>query len=335
MALSHDEACQLRERLRSEALALGFACAGFTTAEPLSEGRQRQWERWRELGLAGAMGYLLRIVPRRTHPRDLLPEARSMLVVMAGYDQGGHPEPTEKLSAKVARYGWGQDYHHVLKDRLNRLGASIEQWAREHGVEAPVTYRACVDSAPLDERAFAVRAGLGFVGKHGVLIHPEKGSWGLLGVLLLSLELPPDEPQREVTASCGSCRRCLEACPTEAIYDAYRLDPRRCLSYLTIEQRDAIPDKFVAKMQGWGFGCDICQEVCPFNAEGGLPLRLSELAATEGCGPYLTQSMLNETPSNKGFLKRWRHTPLARAGRKGIERNLIAATHDDNKDAPA
>ena len=324
----------LREEIRAEALRLGFSRTGFTTADPLPEAQQRRWQRWFAEAKHGAMGYLARLVPRRTHPRDLLPEARSAVVVLAGYYDGDHdPAPASEsgASGKIARYAWGRDYHEVLRERLARLGDWIARRAGEMGLPEPVTVRPCVDSAPVDERALAVRAGLGFTGKNTLLLDPRHGSWALIGVLLCSLDLPPDEPLKNRAASCGACRRCLEACPTGALnaQAPYRMDPRRCISYLTIEQKDEIPPDLAAGMNGWAFGCDICQEVCPFNADP-LNRLLPELAAIEGPGPWLTESSLKAFPSGKAFLRRWAHTPLSRPGLKGLLRNLRAGARDQS-----
>ena len=349
---------RLREEARAEALRLGFSRCACTTAEPLGDLVQRRWARWRGEGMAGAMKYLLREHPRRTHPRDLLPEAQSALVVLAGYHDGDHgaPPQDEGATGKIARYAWGRDYHDVLRERLTRLGEWIGERAAKMGIGSPFSFRPCVDSAPLDERALAARAGLGFIGKNTLLIDPQGGSWTLIGVLLVELELPPDEPISanrdgcrekanggeddydyddevedehdgihyvKTVMSCGDCRRCLEACPTGALSPAapYQLDPRCCLSYLTIERKDALAPESIETMHRWAFGCDVCQEVCPFNARP-LARLLPELAADQGAGPYLTEHRLAEIPTAKAFLRRWGHTPLARPTLKGLRRNL-------------
>lgn len=326
-----------RERARTQALAFGLSRCGFTTADPLSPDVERRWRRWLAEDKAGAMGYLTRPTPRRTHPRDLLPEARTAIVVLAGYHDGCHLAPPSPPAGKIARYAWGRDYHLVLRERLERLAAWIEAEARAIGMldaGEPFTARPCVDSAPLDERALAVRAGLGFIGKNTLLLTPDAGSYGLIGVLLISLALPPDPPLKpSPTATCGSCRRCIDVCPTAALEGPWRLDPRRCTSYLTIEQRDAIPPPLAARMQGWAFGCDLCQEVCPFN-ERPLARLLPELAADAGAGPWLTGTMLEAEPGVKAFARRWAHTPLARPGLKGLRRNLDAIDNPREKSDP-
>lgn len=275
------------------------------------------------------MNYLRREHPRRTHPQDLLPEAQSVIVVTAAYYDGDH-DPTRN-AGKVARYAWGKDYHSTLREKLNELGAWIKSRAADYGVVGPVLHRGHTDSAPLDERSLAVRAGLGFIGKNTLLLHPEHGSWSLLGVLLTSVPFSSDEASG---GTCGSCRKCLEACPTDAFDGPYELDPRRCTSYLTIEQSDPIAPELAAKMSGWAFGCDICQEVCPLNAKP-LTLRLSDLRAENGVGPHVTEEIWSGIESKKAFVRRWEHTPLSRPGLDSMKRNLAAANrtiHTDSTD---
>lgn len=330
---THDEAAlaEWREAARADAFELGFSLVGFTTADPLDDAEQRRWSRWLAADRAGKMDYLKRVHPRRTHPRDLLPEAESIIVVGAGYYDGDHDEEDNEGGArgKIARYAWGQDYHHVLRERLAELARRIESRAREGegGMAGEIHWRAFADSAPLDERSLARRAGLGFIGKNTLLLHPEHGSWMLLGELLISIPFPPDE---SVAGSCGNCRKCLDACPTQAFVGPYELDPRRCISYLTIEQPDPIPEEFAGRLKGWAFGCDICQEVCPYNE---LPLArlLPELAVGEGFGPYLTEDELDSIPSGKALERRYGHTPLTRPGLKGLKRNLAAAVESGNE----
>lgn len=274
------------------------------------------------------MDYLVRDHPRRTHPRDIMPEARSILVVAASYYSGGHSGNSCGVATapggKIARYAWGEDYHHVLKSKLNSLAEWIAAEARSSGLAENLLWRAATDSAPLDERALAARAGLGFIGKNTLLLNPRAGSWFLLAELLISIELPPDDPLPAAPErSCGSCRRCIEVCPTHALADAYDLDPRACISYLTIEDPAPIPDQHAARLEGWAFGCDLCQEVCPFNAAPAMRI-IPEFASDRGAGPLMRESDLDATPSNKQFEKKWAHSPLSRAGRKGMLKNFAA-----------
>lgn len=289
------------------------------------------------------MHWLERAEPRRTHPRDLLPEARTAIVLAADYDAGDHPPPPadEGRAGKVARYAWGRDYHLVLREKLDLLAERITDAARAAGLlatdETP-QYRPCVDSAPIDERALAARAGLGFIGKNTLLLHPQGGSWSLLAVLLTSLRLvPEDGPMRGAAASCGSCRRCIVACPTGAI-EPYKVDPRRCVSYHTIEAKDPPPADLAARASGWAFGCDICQEVCPFNEAPNLTTMAeltADVAGADACGPWITEARLAEMPSGKQFQKRWAGSPISRPGLKRMQANVARAggAVDEQRDA--
>jgi epoxyqueuosine reductase len=325
----HQTLTRWRETVRGQAHDLGFALVGFTTAEPLDRATQRKWSRWLAADRAGEMNYLRRTEPRRTHPRDLLPEAQSVIVVAASYYQGDHGE-SEEQAGKIARYAWGRDYHQVLRGRLERLAAAIESGAMRFGFEEPIRWRAFSDSAPLDERNLARRAGLGFIGKNTLLLHPKHGSWFLLAELLTSVPFPPDDP---AVGSCGRCRKCIDACPTEALLEPYDLDPRRCISYLTIEQKGEIAPEFEREMNGWAFGCDICQEVCPFN-EAPLATMIREFDPSEGFGKHLDEEELSEIGSNKSLQKKYAHTPLTRPGLKGLRRNLRSALASIKKSNP-
>ncbi len=348
MASTSESLLTWREQVRSEALALGFTAAGFTTAAPLSDATRRRWTRWLSLARAGRMAYLLRSRPRRTHPCDLMPEAESLIMVAASYYDGDHPPPpADTTAAKIARYAWGRDYHVAIRERLQKLGEGIAGGAAGFGFESPVTYRAVTDSAPLDERNFAVRAGLGFIGKNTLLLHPVHGSWMLLGALLVSVPFPEDPPPPSLRGappeypshasssseqpgnlhaaySCAACRKCLDACPTAAFAGPYELNPTQCISYLTIEQREPIPPPLSDQLSGWAFGCDICQEVCPYNATP-APLRIPELRRSQGIGPYLTGELLSSIPSGKSLERKWGHTPVPRPGLTALRRNLAAA----------
>lgn len=244
----------LVEQIREAAESLGFARMGICSADPFTRG-QRALESWLEAGNHGEMGYLAEH-PGRADPRSLLPEAKSVLVVALPY---ARPAPeTPPLHGRVAAYASGRDYHLVFKEKLEALALAIETIT-----ESRVRARACVDSAPLLEREAAERAGVGFIAKSTMAIAPGLGSFMLLGELLLDIELPTNPPAR---TRCGSCTRCLEACPTSAFSDPFVLDARRCISYLTIEYRGVIPVSLRPLIGNWVFGCDVCQTVCPFNA---------------------------------------------------------------------
>jgi epoxyqueuosine reductase len=246
---------QLAEELKQEARRLGFDPVGIAAVPGSSRLslRHAALERWLAAGYQAEMGWMAD--PRRRAVQRLLPGVRSLLAVGLSYHVVERPVAG---SLRVARYGWGRDYHRVIDQRLRQLGRWLE--GRVDGV----LWRACVDSAPLLDKAWAEEAGLGWIGKHGNLINRERGSWLLLGHLLTTLDLPADRPAEPL---CGSCSRCLPACPTEAIREPFVVDSNRCIAFHTIENRDPqLPEAIAARLQNWVAGCDICQEVCPWNA---------------------------------------------------------------------
>lgn len=241
--------------IRNEATRLGFDFVGFAKAQALDE-EARRLEEWLNRGYNGKMGYMANHFDLRSDPTKLVPGAKTVIVLMHNYFP--KEEQADPLVPKLARYAFGEDYHHVLKDKLK----SLLQFIREN--IGDVDGRCFVDSAPVMEREWAKRAGLGWTGKNTLIIRPGAGSYFFLAELILDLELAPD--QSPLHDHCGTCRKCIEACPTEAISPTgYLLDASKCISYLTIELREEIPAEFHGNMQGWAFGCDICQEVCPWN----------------------------------------------------------------------
>jgi len=249
-------AAALAGELRRQAQHLGFDPVGLASASPSERLRLRSasLERWLAAGHQASMAWMAD--PRRRAIDALLPGVRTVVAVGLSYHVNASATPS---SLKVARYGWGRDYHRVLDGRLRQLGRWLE--ARAPGCR----WRACVDSAPLMEKAWAEQAGLGWIGKNGNLIHRRRGSWLLLGHLLTTLELPPDPPAEPL---CGACSRCLDACPTAAITEPFVVDARRCIAFHTIENRDPqLPEAIATHLQGWVAGCDICQQVCPWNAQ--------------------------------------------------------------------
>ena len=239
-------------RIKAKAHELGFLACGIARATHL-EGEAPRLEQWLRKGSHGDMGYMERHFDLRLDPRRLVPGARS--VISLAYNYHSTPSQQDATAPKLSTYAYGRDYHKVLKKRLKPLVAFIREQFGD------VDMRAFVDSAPVLEKAWAQRAGIGWVGKHTNVIRKEAGSWFFLCELITDLDLAPDAP---ATDHCGTCRRCIDACPTEAI-TPYGVDGRRCISYLTIELKEAIPQEFAGRMAGWAFGCDICQEVCPWN----------------------------------------------------------------------
>jgi epoxyqueuosine reductase len=301
-------------RARALALACGFDLAGVAAAEAPRE--LGFFQEWIARGYAGEMDYLVAQRERRADIRAAFPWARSLVCVGLQYDTPA-PYSTETEAAPgrgwIARYAWGDDYHAVVKARLEDLRARL---AAELG---PMESRVYVDTGPVVERAYAAAAGLGAWGKNTCLLHPEHGSWFFLGEVITDLEMEPDAPRTDM---CGSCTACLEACPTEALRAPYVLDARRCISYLTIEIKGAIPEEHRAAVGRHVFGCDICQDVCPWNRrrqeEGG-----PDFAARAGLvAPDLEALALLD---DDAFRARFRHSPVKRAKRRGLLRNVCVA----------
>lgn len=306
--MSHPE---MSERLKAEARRLGFDAVGIAPA--VSPPGYPRFREWLERGHAAGMDYLRRQEPARAHPGPLLEGVRSVVMVSLVY---GSNRPDDRSSERnpasgmVARYARGGDYHRVMWDRLNALA----DWLL---AECPGSHaRAVADTAPLLERDFARLAGLGWIGKNTMLIHRRLGSFTFLGALLTDVELSSDAPHE--SNHCGTCTRCLDACPTDAFRGPYELDARRCISYWTIEHRGPIPDGPAGELHGWVFGCDVCQDVCPWNrkAPPGSTPELDE--RPEWRDPDLI-AWLTDDPAT--WRARLRGTAQSRTKRAGLVRN--------------
>jgi epoxyqueuosine reductase len=316
----------LASGLKIEALRLGFDAAGIAPA--VGPPHYPDYLGWLEAGRAGPLGYLERQAPLRAHPDQLLSGARSMVVVLQVY--GAAPTDTPQppaSSGKIAQYARGAtDYHPLFWRRLESLLA----WVQER--EPSANGRAVCDSAPLLERDFAMLAGLGWVGKNTLLLSRTLGSYTLLGALLLDIDLPADGP---FTADhCGTCTRCIDACPTGAIVSPRTLDARRCISTWTIEAKGPLPQPQAEALHGWVFGCDICQDVCPWNRKAARP-REPELAPrSEWVDPDLIAWLVADPAE---FQARLKGTALKRAGRAGLIRNacLVLAQRGESAAIPA
>ena len=242
------------QKIKSLAHAKGFSFVGIAKAKELTE-EAKSLERWLEQGHHGTMQYMENHFEKRIDPTKLVPGAKSVVSLMYNY------YPTEstldKVEPKLSKYAHGQDYHQIIKVKLRELIEEIR------ALVGAVDGRCFVDSAPVLERDWARHAGIGWKGKHTLLINPKAGSYFFLAELIIDLELEPDQPMRDY---CGTCRKCIDACPTEAISkDGHIVDGSKCISYLTIELKDEIPTEFSGQMDGWMFGCDVCQDVCPWN----------------------------------------------------------------------
>lgn len=240
------------QMIKAEAKRLGFLSCGISRADFLEEEAPRL-ERWLRSGMHGEMTYMENHFDKRLDPRKLVPGARSVVSVLLNYfPENQQPDGTYKVS----KYAYGKDYHHVIKGKLRELHHFIESEIGEVGG------RAFVDSAPVLDKAWAARSGLGWIGKNSNLLTRQVGSFYFIGELILDLDLAPDAP---VTDHCGSCTACLDACPTQAIVAPYVVDGSKCISYFTIELKNEIPAGFRGEWDDWIFGCDICQDVCPWN----------------------------------------------------------------------
>lgn len=309
----------LKQAIKDKARQLGFTLAGVTSSD--SPSGYPLYEQWLAQNMHGTMGYLAeeRNRTRRADPKQILAECKSILVLAIPYA----PLHSQQNTLQIASYALGEDYHEVLPQKLQAIVAFIEE---QLGHSIPNRYY--TDTGPVLERELAQRAGLGWIGKNSMLINPHAGSTFFLAEILLGLELEPDEPF--TTDHCGTCTRCITACPTQCILPDRTLDARRCISYLTIENKEEIPEDLRPHMQNWVFGCDICQQVCPWN-------RFSEEAdpafETKIPLPVLTSDLLL-TPME--FNQRFKRSPVKRAKHRGYLRNLSVALGNraDQKDLP-
>lgn len=295
----------LARAARRAARDLGFHAAGICDLTAIRRGALREWL---DSGCAATMTYMHRQAAKRAEPSRIVPGARRAVVVLERY----HPGPPPPAAARVARYAWSEDYHRVLGDRLAGLAARLIDLGA-----TPAATRPYVDAGPVPERELAQRAGLGWLAKNTMLINPRHGSYTFIGSVLTDLDLAVDEP---FTADhCGTCRACLDACPTGALPAPRRLDARRCISYLTIERRGPL-DADGALLGDWLFGCDLCQEACPWNDKLAGPVTDPRLQArAELMCPDLDEL---EAMDDATFGARYADTPFARPGRAGIARNL-------------
>ncbi len=296
--------------IKAEALRLGFMACQVAAAVPLDEDARRL-EAWLKKGYHGSMQYMERNFELRTDPGKLVPGARSVVTLLMNYFPS---EKQEEGAPLIARYAWGQDYHDVIRARLNELLAYIKSTIGD------VQGRGFVDSAPVLERSWAVRSGLGWIGKNGNLLNRDAGSFFFIATLITDLELTPDAPFS--TDHCGTCTRCLDACPTGAIVAPTVVDATKCISYLTIELKDALmPSGFESRDDGWMFGCDVCQEVCPWN-------RFSKAHHEPAFRPIpevLNLSTAEWTELGEAAFKSvFKGSPIKRAKWSGVVRNLRA-----------
>ena len=306
--MANVESAQIKQR----AIELGFDSCGICNADAPES--MRQFEAWIGKGYHGTMEYLPRSLPMRANPQSLLPGVRSIIAVSLNYHQ---PNPIRAGYPRIAQYALGRDYHKVLRAKLRKLSA----WLVSQGSE--IATRICVDSAPILEREYAQRAGLGWYGKNTCLIDSKRGSFFFIGLVLTTALLEFDEP---AIGGCGTCRACIDACPTGAIVfedSRWQVDARRCISYLTIEHRGGIEQVLSEQMGDWTFGCDVCQDVCPFNhARTSQALRGKVTNVPDfhevRTWPKLSELRVIDQPVWDAVT---RGSPIRRAGHEGIKRN--------------
>ena len=317
----------LKDKIKIKSRQLGFVLAGVTTPDPPPH--FTSFENWLAQGHHGTMDYLAteRSCTRRANPREILPECKSILVLATPYMP---PSPFRRgdggeVGVRVASYARGDDYHDILPARMKELVQFIEKQVR-----GPVKNRCYTDTGPILERDLAQRAGIGWIGKNTCLINPKQGSYFFISEILLDLALEPDPPF--TTDHCGTCVRCIQACPTQCILPNRTLDATRCISYLTIELKDNIPLELRDKIGDWVFGCDICQMVCPWNrfAPEGDPvfadpssLRQAQDNASLRTPPHSLTEELSLT--SQAFNQRFKSSPVKRAKRRGYLRNVAVA----------
>jgi epoxyqueuosine reductase len=305
---------QLTLRIKDYAYQLGFDLVGVAPVHDSPE--LAFFDRWITAGYAGEMHYLLRSVVRRRNLQHVFPEAQSVIVCALNYDtpypySTTHNDPTRGWTA---RYAWGTDYHQVLQEKLAQLQAYITTL-----VSPMVASKLYVDTGPVVERVYAKYAGVGWFGKNTCLLNARLGSWLLLGELILPIPLEYDRPTAD---HCGTCTRCIDACPTAAILEPYVLDARRCIAYLTIELKGPIPEALRPQMGQHVFGCDICQDVCPWNRKRHFTAEPELQPRSEQVHPLLTE-LAQLTPA--AFRQRFRGTALERTKRRGVLRNVCVA----------
>ena len=298
-----------KQLIIEKAKSLGFARIGFARASSLDQSAYNL-AKWLELGYHGEMKYMENYFDLRKDPRNLVPNAKTVIVL--SYNYATKKSQSEAEAPKIAKYAFGRDYHKVLKKKLKKLFLFIQDLS--NGCQG----RFFIDSAPILERDWAELAGLGWKGKNTLLIHPHAGSYFFLAEIILDAEFPYDSPMRDY---CGTCRKCIDACPTEAINEkGYVLDARRCISYLTIELKKDIPEEFKSKMDDWVFGCDICQEVCPWNRFS-TPHDESDFEPKPILLSMDRQSWFDMKEDE--FNEIFENSAVKRTGYQGLKRNLL------------
>lgn len=300
----------LTQKIKAQALELGFNKVGITRAEVLTE-EGKHLQEWLNRRYHGTMDWMERNLEKRIDPRNIVPNAKSVISVAMNY-YADVPHTDSPEIGKISRYAWGDDYHILVTARIQTLVDCIKQ-------EKPdANAKAYVDTGPVMDKAWAVRAGIGWLGKHTNVITKEYGSWVFLGNIIVDVQLEYDEP---IADFCGSCTACIDACPTQAIVEPYVLDATKCISYLTIEHKGEIPGELKPKFENWIYGCDICQDVCPWNSFQQQTNEQAFLPREANVTPQLKEL---ENITKEEFNERFRKSPIKRPKREGFVRNVKA-----------
>jgi epoxyqueuosine reductase len=292
----------------NKAKQLGFDLVGFAKADELTE-ETSKLEEWLSLGYQAGMEYMERNIDKRKDVSGILPDAKSVISLGINYYT---PEnySNEKDKGKVSRYAWGKDYHLIIRRKLEQLENELKE------IDPSFKSKSYVDTGPVMDKAWAVRAGLGWLGKHTNVINKDIGSWFFIANIITNYEF---EYSSIITDHCGSCTACIEACPTDAIIDEYILDSNKCISYLTIENKESIPAEFKDKFEGWLFGCDICQDVCPWNIKFSLVTQIKDFYPQKEHKEIVLNEILNMDESQ--FNERFKESSIKRTKLKGLKRN--------------
>jgi len=297
----------LTQKIKEKAFNLGFELFGITDSSSISD--INRYNEWLKNGFAGDMDYLKRNIEKRENPESLLPGTKSIICLGLNYNQ-----KIQFNDFKIAKYALGDDYHTFLKEKLTELFLYIKSICND------LEGRVYTDTAPILERSLAKRAGLGWIGKNTILINPQKGSYYLLGELFLNIELEYNE--QSIKTLCGNCSRCIDSCPTDALVQPYELNSNLCISYLTIESKTEIPEEITDKMNNYIFGCDICQDVCPWNKKFSTYSKINDINPRE----WLSNKSLKEIleMEQEEFSVIFKNSPVKRTKLKGLIRNTIA-----------
>jgi epoxyqueuosine reductase len=298
------------DKIKNKALEIGFSKIGIARSE-ISVTEGKRLSDWLQRGFHASMQWMERDVVKRIDPARVLPNAKSIVCVALNY-YSSIQHSNDPSVGKISRYAWGDDYHQVMIERLERLFEFIKS------VIPGVNGKSYVDTGPVMDKAWAVRSGIGWIGKHSNVINPEYGSWLFLGEILLDAELEYDNPMLD---HCGTCTACIDACPTSAIVQPYVVDSNKCISYLTIEHRGELPANVISKFQNWVYGCDICQDVCPWNRFQKETMEAVFQPRSKNIAPKLNE--LAEMDQEE-FSKRFTKSPIKRTKLAGLQRNARA-----------